>query len=282
MKCMTSVFTRAVVRLVVVSVALGSASCASTDSGQEATAAPSTSASDPFATTSAPATTAIVPTAVAPTPTPSVAPITSAPLATTDMPAATTTDPTPTSTVSSTAPTTSDVAVTDTSSAEATSEAVSSAPAAEEDLDMTAEDFECISNWDKVLGFRINNLLGHLDEAIAVANSTTGGKYPVGTILQHLPTEAMVKRRAGFSPETKDWEFFVLTLGQDGTTTIAQRGTTDVKTSMGQACVECHTNVSDEWDFVCNTWAEHASGNCGFDFMDSFLDGQLATDTRCK
>src|SRR5690606_25805455 len=71
----------------------------------------------------------------------------------------------------------------------------------DEDLDMTAEDFECIAGWDQVLGFRINNLLGHLEEAIAVAQNPEGGTYPVGTILQHLPTEAMVKRRAGFSPE---------------------------------------------------------------------------------
>jgi hypothetical protein len=158
----------------------------------------------------------------------------------------------------------------------------SSAPAADEDLDMTADQFSCIGTWDKVLGFRINNLLGHLDEAIAVANSATGGEFPVGTILQHLPTEAMVKRKAGFSPETKDWEFFLLTLGPDGTTTIAERGTTEIATSMGQTCASCHSMVTDAYDFVCNTWAEHSDGNCGFDFQDSFLDTQLASDTRCN
>jgi hypothetical protein len=282
MKCMTSVFTRAVAPVALAGVALGLGSCASMDSGQEATTAPSSSAPDPSVTTSAPATAPVAPITSATPTTPSASPTTSAPV-TIDSPPGATTDPASVSpTVAPSTSTTSDVASADTGSAEVTSEEISSAPAAEEDLDMTADDFECISNWDKVLGFRINNLLGHLDEAKAVANSTTGGKYPVGTILQHLPTEAMVKRRTGFSPETKDWEFFLLTLGQDGTTTIAQRGTTDIKTSMGQACVECHTNVADEWDFVCNTWAAHGGGNCGFDFMDSFLDGQLATDTRCK
>lgn len=147
---------------------------------------------------------------------------------------------------------------------------------------MTAEQFSCIGDWEQISGFRINNLLGHLDEAKAVANSTTGGVYPVGTILQHLPTEAMVKRKAGFSPETKDWEFFLLTLSQDGKTTIKERGTTMIKTSMGQTCVSCHSMPPAEWDTICNTWADHAGGNCGFNFDQNFLDNQLAGDTRCQ
>jgi hypothetical protein len=150
-----------------------------------------------------------------------------------------------------------------------------------EDFDVTAEDFTCIADWDQVLGFRITNLLGQLDEAIAVAESPTGGTYPVGTILQHLPTEAMVKRAAGFSPETKDWEFFLLDLSADGTT-IAERGTTELETSMGQTCASCHSMAPEQWDFVCNTYGNEGGGDCGFDFMDSFLDDQLATDPRCE
>lgn len=151
-----------------------------------------------------------------------------------------------------------------------------------EDIDMTADDFSCIADWDRVSGFRITNLLGHLDEALAVANSATGGVYPVGTVIQHLPTEAMVKRATGFSPETRDWEFFLLELSSDGMTTIAERGTTEIQTSMGQTCVSCHSMPPEQWDFVCNTWADSGGGDCGFDFMDDFLDQQLATDTRCN
>jgi hypothetical protein len=147
---------------------------------------------------------------------------------------------------------------------------------------MTAEDFACIAEWDQVLGFRITNLLGHLDEALAVAQSPTGGKYPVGTVIQHLPTEAMVKRREGFSPESKDWEFFLLELSPDGVTTISERGTTEIATSMGQTCVSCHSMAPEQWDFVCNTYGNEGAGNCGFDFMDSFLEMQLASDTRCE
>lgn len=149
-----------------------------------------------------------------------------------------------------------------------------------EDFDPEPEDFTCIADWQKVLGFRIKNALGQEAEAIAVAQGGTG-IYPVGTIIQHLPTEAMVKRRAGFSPETKDWEFFLLELSPQGVTTIAERGTTEIETSMGATCVSCHSLAPDEFDFVCNTWGEEGGDNCGFDFMDSFLDQQLASDPRC-
>lgn len=152
-----------------------------------------------------------------------------------------------------------------------------------EDFDPTAEDFTCIADWQQVLRFRINNFLGHLDEAVAVANNPEGGVYPVGTILQHFPTEAMVKRRAGFSPETKDWEFFLLTLNQDGTTTIANRGTTDIMT-MGSTCASCHAKADPQWDFVCNTYAEanNANPNCGFaPFQQSQLDQAINSDPRC-
>jgi len=37
----------------------------------------------------------------------------------------------------------------------------------------------------------------------------------------------------------------------------------------------------DQWDFVCNTWGDQG-GDCGFDFTNSFLDMQLASDTRCQ
>lgn len=152
---------------------------------------------------------------------------------------------------------------------------------ADEDLDMTPEQFSCIGEWDAVLGFRIQNLLGHLEEAKAVANNPAGGVYPVGTILQHFPTEAMVKRKAGYSPETKDWEFFLLTLNQDGTTTIASRGT-DI-TTMGQTCASCHAKADSAFDFVCNTWAEHGgAGNCGFELGAAQLDGPIAMDPRCE
>ena len=76
---------------------------------------------------------------------------------------------------------------------------------------MQAGDFTNLHDMTKVRGFYVDNRLGHLQQALAVANSPKGGTYPVGTILQLVPQEAMVKRRKGFDPATKDWEFFFLT-----------------------------------------------------------------------
>ncbi|HEY3498369.1 MAG TPA: hypothetical protein VGK73_26930 [Polyangiaceae bacterium] len=149
-----------------------------------------------------------------------------------------------------------------------------------EDYDMQPEDFGCISELQRVRGYRIKNMLGHDTEAVAAAENDEGAVFPVGTVIQHLPNEAMVKRRAGFSAETKDWEFFVLTLSAQGTT-IAQRGTTDVETSMGATCVSCHTDVPDQYDFICNTWGDSGDGTCGFNLSDMQLMQQEASDPRC-
>ena len=86
-----------------------------------------------------------------------------------------------------------------------------------EDITMQAADFVNVHDMTRVRGFFVDNKLGHLKETLAVANSPKGGKYPVGTIIQLVPQEAMVKRRAGFNPKTKDWEFFFLTTDATGT-----------------------------------------------------------------
>ena len=119
-----------------------------------------------------------------------------------------------------------------------------------EDALLEAEDFGCILEWPKVRRFRITNVRGHLDEALAVAASPTGGPYPVGTILQLVPSEAMVKRGRGFSPETNDWEFFALDATRSGTT-IRSRGARETVNAFGGNCFECHRLAEPQWDFVC-------------------------------
>src|SRR5688572_706974 len=70
-----------------------------------------------------------------------------------------------------------------------------------EDLDMKASDFECLLRWDKVRNFRVTNKLGKRAETLAVAeNVAGGGEYPVGTVIQIVPIEAMVKRARGWNP----------------------------------------------------------------------------------
>ena len=66
--------------------------------------------------------------------------------------------------------------------------------------------------------FYVDNLIGNLDGTVRVAKSTTGGVYPVGTVLQLVPTEVMVKREKGFNAATHDWEFFELDVSPSGST----------------------------------------------------------------
>ena len=120
----------------------------------------------------------------------------------------------------------------------------------QEDLDMNPEDFVCLLDWDLVRRFRVTNLLGYLDQTLEVANSPEGGTYPVGTVIQLIPNEAMVKRAAGWSPETNDWEFFSLATSADGTE-ILERGTTEVVNPFGGNCFTCHSAAEPQWDMIC-------------------------------
>jgi hypothetical protein len=124
------------------------------------------------------------------------------------------------------------------------------APKPREDYVAQAGDFRNLHTMTKVRGFYLDNRLGHLDEALAVANSPTGGKYPVGTIIQLVPQEAMVKRQHGFNPATRDWEFFFLSVSETGTT-IEKRGTTDVVNRFGGNCASCHQGAAARFDGVC-------------------------------
>ena len=75
--------------------------------------------------------------------------------------------------------------------------------------------FRCMSEMTKVRHFYVDNLLGDIDATVAVASSTSGGDYPPGSVLQLVPTEVMIKQPPGFSPATRDWEFFELDHGCD-------------------------------------------------------------------
>jgi hypothetical protein len=119
-----------------------------------------------------------------------------------------------------------------------------------EDLEMRADDFVNIHDMTPVRGFFIDNPLGHLDEAVAVAEDPEGGTYPVGTVIQLVPQEAMVKRAPGFDPDSNDWEFFSLEVTEDGTD-IVTRGGAEVINQFGLSCASCHSKAEAQFDFVC-------------------------------
>jgi len=115
-----------------------------------------------------------------------------------------------------------------------------------------ASDFECLTKWTRIRHFRIANPLGHLDEALAVANGEMPPPYPIGTMIQLVPQEAMVKRGGGFFPDAHDWEFFLLSASSSGTE-IVQRGRGEVVNPLaGVPCFTCH-GAAPQTDFVCET-----------------------------
>jgi hypothetical protein len=119
-----------------------------------------------------------------------------------------------------------------------------------EDARLSAADFHNVNTMTRIGDHFVTNLRGHLAAALAVARSTHGGSYPVGTIIQLVPQEAMVKRAAGFSPSTNDWEFFSLDVSSTGTKILA-RGGAKVVNRFGGSCASCHSAAQSNFDFVC-------------------------------
>ncbi|MBI1340892.1 hypothetical protein GC169_11895 [bacterium] len=124
------------------------------------------------------------------------------------------------------------------------------APAPKVELAISEASFVCIRDMTPVRGFFVASLTGNLDATLAVANSATGGVYPVGSVVQLVPGEAMVKREPGFSAVTKDWEFFELDATPAGTK-IRVRGTTEAVNRFGGNCLSCHIKADPAFDLIC-------------------------------
>jgi len=123
------------------------------------------------------------------------------------------------------------------------------AAAPRRDVVPVAADFVNINTMTRVGDHFIKSLNGHLAAALAVARSAKGGVYPVGTVIQLLPTEAMVKRHKGYDPSTHDWEFFKLSVSPKGT--VIQASGVHVKNFLGADCAACHAAAASRFDFVC-------------------------------
>lgn len=120
-------------------------------------------------------------------------------------------------------------------------------------VEVGAHSFGCMTDMTAVRRFRVDNLLGDLEASLAVAEAAVeGSTYPAGTVLQLVPTEAMVKREAGFSALSNDWEFFFLATSEGGTE-IVDRGVEGVLNAFNGDCFACHAAASAAWDYVCET-----------------------------
>jgi len=146
-----------------------------------------------------------------------------------------------------------------------------------EDIAVSEQTFDCILDWPKVRNTRIKHADPEkLKEATAIFRDSVPNKeYPVGTILQLLPFEAMVKHPREKFPKTNGWEFFALDLSKSATK-IRDRGDNVVNLSQGVTCLSCHEPAA-RFDFVC----EKGHGCAPIPLDDQKIAELQSADPRC-
>ncbi len=145
------------------------------------------------------------------------------------------------------------------------------------ELKITDDSFSCIRDMTKVGSLYVSNLNGDSAATIAVANSEVGGVYPEGSLVQLVPTEAMVKRKSGFNPATEDWEFFELKVSKTGSN-INKRGFADVVNRFGGNCFACHIKAEKKWDMIC----KQGHGCDALPTTPAMISLIQKTDPRCE
>jgi len=143
-------------------------------------------------------------------------------------------------------------------------------------IDIPDSAFKCLTELTASGSFFIDNLLGNLEATLQVANSSSGGKFPPGSLVTLVPNEVMIKHQEGWNPGTNDWEFFLLNVSADGAN-IAARGTEEVGNQAG-SCFGCHQLARPEWDLVCGI--NH--GCAPLPFTREQIQGVQNSDPRCS
>src|SRR5258707_4467090 len=95
-----------------------------------------------------------------------------------------------------------------------------------EETSISEKSFGCIRDSAvKVEGTFIRHAdPARLKEAVQIFESDVADKeYPVGTTIQIIPGEAMVKESKKEFPNTNGWEFFALTVSANGTKIASRR-----------------------------------------------------------
>lgn len=153
---------------------------------------------------------------------------------------------------------------------------------ATEKVDFSADDFRCLTEMTPVRGFFVDNLLGDLQGTLEAANAPNGAVYPVGSVVQLVPTEVMVKREIGYNSVTKDWEFVELNVSETGSE-IAVRGAFEVVNKFGGNCFGCHIKARPEWDLICEQ--DHGCDPItlpnGHILTQKMIKGVQQSDPRC-
>jgi hypothetical protein len=136
--------------------------------------------------------------------------------------------------------------------------------------------FKCITDMTPVRHFYVDNLLGNVEETVAVAKAGKGD-YPEGSVLQLMPNEVMIKQQKGFNRETHDWEFFFIDVDKNGSK-IFTRGFAEVNNRLGLNCFACHSQAKPEFDLVC----EQDHGCAPIPVTRAMFGALQRTDPRCK
>ncbi|MDT3779310.1 hypothetical protein PJI16_17235 [Nitrospira sp. MA-1] len=146
-----------------------------------------------------------------------------------------------------------------------------------QEITVTEDSFGCILDFPKVRNTRIkHDDPEKLKEAKRILrDSVPETEYPVGTILQLVPHEAMVKHSHDKFPKTNGWEFFFLEVSKEGTK-IQDRGDNVVNVSQGVTCLSCHQPAA-RFDFVC----EKGHGCAPIPFDDQKIAAIQKADPRC-
>jgi hypothetical protein len=146
-----------------------------------------------------------------------------------------------------------------------------------ENIAVSEQTFGCILDWPKVRNTRFKHSDPEkLKEAMRIfRDSIPDREYPVGTILQLVPFEAMVKHERAKFPKTNGWEFFALDVSESGTK-IRDRGDNVVNLSQGVTCLSCHQPAV-RFDFVC----EKGHGCAPIPFDDQKIAELQHADLRC-
>lgn len=146
-----------------------------------------------------------------------------------------------------------------------------------QELTVSEHTFGCILDWPKVRNTRfMHGDPEKLKEAMRIFRDSVPDKeYPVGTILQLIPNEAMVKHPREKFPTTNGWEFFDLEVSESATK-IRDRGEKVVNLSQGVTCLSCHQPAA-RYDFVC----EKGHGCAPIPFDDQKIAELQKADLRC-
>jgi hypothetical protein len=147
-----------------------------------------------------------------------------------------------------------------------------------QDIVVSEKDFTCIRDGHKIRNTFIRNSDPEkLKEAMHIFQDRVPDKeYPVGTFMQLVPFEVMVKHPREKFPKTNGWEFFALDLSKTGTK-IRDRGDNVVNLSQGVTCLSCHQPAA-KFDFVC----EKGHGCAPLPFDDKKIAEIQGTDPRCR